>query len=360
VPIEDENGDVGGVLVVCNDVTAQHIARDALQDQTEHLRQLFDQAPSFMAVLRGPDHVFEIANATYRNLIGDRDFIGKKVRDALPEIEGQGFFELLDDVYRSGQPHVGKRTPLVMRLGVDGPTKQAFVDFVYAPIFNKRNEVSGIFVEGIDVTEHINNEDHLRLINEELQHRVKNTLTVISAIASQTFQGARKDKTVMTFQARLAAFAKAHDSLTVDRWGTATISDVIKGALAPHRTGEGRFSISGPPILLGSKQAVSLALALHELGTNAIKYGALSDNQGRVNISWDEEYADSSSTFRFLWEEKDGPSVATPSRTGFGSRLIKRILTNDLGGEVEVLYGTAGVTCRITAPMRNLGGRELN
>jgi PAS domain-containing protein len=137
VPIDGEDGGVTGVLVVCNDVTGQHIARESLQNQTERLRQLFDQAPGFMAVLRGPDHIFELTNASYNRLFGDRPLLGKPVREVFPEVEGQGFFERLDEVYRTGKDHVGRRVPLAMQARSGEPLKQLFLDFVYAPIRDK-------------------------------------------------------------------------------------------------------------------------------------------------------------------------------------------------------------------------------
>jgi two-component sensor histidine kinase len=153
---------------------------------------------------------------------------------------------------RSGRRPVGGP----MQAHSDEPAKQLFLDFVYAPIKSRDGLTTGIFVEGVDVTEHIKNEDRLRLINAELQHRVKNTLAVVSAIAAQTFRGSNSDGVLPTFQGRLGAFAKAHDALTGEHGTKASIMTVIDGALAPHRTGEGRFSISGPPLILGPKQAV--------------------------------------------------------------------------------------------------------
>jgi two-component sensor histidine kinase len=354
VPIDGEDGNVAGVLVICNDVTAQHLAREALENQTEYLRRLFDQAPGFMAVLRGPEHVFELANASYNRLTGDRELIGKAVRDVFPEVEGQGFFELLDEVYKTGKDHVGRRVPLSMHAQSDKPFKQLFIDFVYAPILDSNGATSGIFVEGVDVTDHIYNEDRLRLINEELRHRVKNTLAVVSAIATQTFRGSNDTTALTAFQGRLGAFAKAHDALAVEHGTKASIEQVIEGALAPHRTGEGRFSISGPPVILGSKQAVALAMAVHELGTNAIKYGALSIASGRIDITWQQTQVDRLPTFQFRWQEKHGPPVSKPSRKGFGSRLIGRLIEGDFGGEVDLNYQPSGVICRVSAPMHNL------
>ncbi len=353
-PIDGEEGDVAGVLVICNDVTTQHLAREALQNQTEYLRRLFDQAPGFMAVLRGPEYIFELANASYNRLTGNRELIGKAVRDVFAEIEGQGFFELLDEVYKTGKDHVGRRVPISMHSQSDNSFKQLFIDFVYAPILDGNGEASGIFVEGVDVTDHIHNEDRLRLINEELRHRVKNTLAVVSAIATQTFRGSNDDTALTAFQGRLGAFAKAHDALAAEYGTKASVDQIIEGALAPHRTGEVPLLGSGPPVILGSRQAVALAMAVHELGTNAIKYGALSNASGRVDITWQQTAIDTSPIFQFRWQEKDGPPVANPSRKGFGSRLIDRIIEGDFGGEVELSYQATGVVCEVTAPMQNL------
>src|SRR5258708_4483293 len=312
-PIDVEGG-VGGVLVVCNDVTAQHLTNETLKDQSRFLRQLFEQAPSFMAVLRGPDHVFELTNAAYRKLLGSRDIIGKPVREVIPEIAGQGYFELLDAVYRTGKTHVGRRMPLALQAEAGMPPKQLFLDFVYAPIVEANRAISGIFAEGIGVTDHMRAEEHLRLINDELQHRVKNTLTVVSSIASQTLRGTSNDAALKKFQDRLAAFATAHDSLTTANWAAGSIRNVVQGALAPHRTGQGKFSISGPDIILGAKQALTLALALHELATNAIKYGALSNDRARGVVTWDEKQDGGVPTFHFRWQEAEGPAVVKPSR----------------------------------------------
>jgi two-component sensor histidine kinase len=352
-PIDLEGG-VGGVLVVCNDVTSQHLNNEALRDQSRFLRQLLERAPSFMAVLRGPDHAFELTNAACRKLLGDRNIIGKPLRGALPEIEGQGYVELLDHVYRTGKTQVGRRMPLMLQVDAGAAPKQLFLDFVCAPIVAANREISGVFIEGIDITDHMRAEEHLRLINDELQHRVKNTLTVVSAIASQTLRGTSNDVALKKFQDRLAAFATAHDSLTTANWAAGRVRNVVQGALAPHQGGEARFSISGPDIILGAKPALSLALAVHELATNAIKYGALSSDRGRVEVDWDEKPDRGIPTFYFRWQEADGPAVAAPSSMGFGSQLIKRVLKADFGPDVEVRYEPSGLICRLSAPMANI------
>jgi PAS domain-containing protein len=147
-PIDDDaspNG-VGGVLVVCRDVTAEVRARQAHADEAERLRQLFEQAPGFMALLRGPGHIFELANAAYLSLVG-RDVRGKPVRDALPELEGQGFFGWLDQAYATGEPVVARRAPVTLASGPEGTLERRVVDFIYQPIQDAGGAVTGIFVE---------------------------------------------------------------------------------------------------------------------------------------------------------------------------------------------------------------------
>jgi len=190
-PIELEPGKIGGVLVISNDVTQQHLARESLREselrlrwlnetlqaereavktanrglaaETGFLRGLFEQAPSFMAVLRGPSHVFTLANPPYLALVGQRDLINKPIREAMPEIEGQGFFELLDQVYASGKPFVGHESRLLLQAAAGGPLKERYVDFVYQPIRGADGMVSGIFVEGTDVTERFLAHERLRI-----------------------------------------------------------------------------------------------------------------------------------------------------------------------------------------------------
>jgi two-component sensor histidine kinase len=350
----DVDGGIGGVLVVCNDVTKQHLTNQSLKDQTRALRQIFEQAPGFMAVMRGPDHVFEHTNAAYRMLVGDRDLIGRPVREAVPEAEGQGYFELLDDVYRSGTAHVGKRSPLTIRPDPNGPSKQMFIDFVYAPILEGDGAVSGIFIEGFDVSEHVMADQHSQLINLELRHRVKNTLAVVNAIAAQTLRGTSAEPALTVFHDRLVAFGRAHDMLTTSTWATASIREVVESALAAHNSEQTRVSISGPPVVLGSKQALSLSLAIHELATNAAKFGALSNGDGRVEASWREENGEDGPMFSFSWVERDGPPVVKPSGTSFGSRLISHVLPVDFGGQVSIDYDSNGLRCRLIAPMQNL------
>ena len=162
-PVDNDgsaNG-VGGVLVICRDVTADMIAERTHTAEAERLRQFFEQAPGFMVMLRGPLHVFELANPSFVRLIG-RDVVGKPAREGMPDLEGQGFFELLERVYATGEAVTARRAPVILAADPDGASKQVFVDFVYQPVRDAAGAVSGIFVEGNDVTQAKLDEDALR------------------------------------------------------------------------------------------------------------------------------------------------------------------------------------------------------
>lgn len=355
----DLDGEVGGVLVVCKDVTEQHLLTERLRDRGKRLAKQFESAPGFIAVLNGRDHVFEMTNATYRQMIGNRDVIGKPVREALPETEAQGFIQLLDEVYATGEYHIGRRTRVSLQGDNPETTRDLFLDFVFQPIIEADGKVSGIFVQGQDVTEHVQAEENLALLNRELQHRVKNILAMVSAVANQTLRDETGPEALAAYQARLSAFGAAQDAL-----GNGTISEsqldrIVTLALKPHIPKPNRFVIEGPGVPVGSKQAVAISLALHELATNATKFGALSNETGKVNLEWSAELG-KDGTFRLQWLESGGPDVTPPARAGFGSRLLQTALAAELGGEVELNYWPTGFELTVSTTTGALLSRYDN
>ena len=155
-PIHDDAGQVGGLLCACMETTREVRNRSKVADRldvADRLRHLFDNAPSFMAVLREPGHVYEFANTAYLQLVGDRDIIGKPVREALPELEAQGFIDLLDQVYASGQPYIGRAVRVMLRRGPGDAEEERFVDFIFQPICGVDGRTNGIFIDGSDVTD---------------------------------------------------------------------------------------------------------------------------------------------------------------------------------------------------------------
>jgi len=149
--VRNSNGEICGTLVVCTETTEIVLARHQLQQERERLADLFQQAPAFFAALRGPEHVFEMINPPYQELIGQRDLLGRTVREAVPEAAEQGFIALLDEVYRTGQPFVGRGTPIQLARGASLEVR--YLDFVYQPRRDENGTVCGIIVLGVDVTE---------------------------------------------------------------------------------------------------------------------------------------------------------------------------------------------------------------
>ena len=146
----------------------------------------------------------------------------------------------------------------------------------------------------------------------------------------------------------MLALSTGHDLLTREAWDRAELTEVVAQPIATY--GGERFEIDGPALRLAPKSALALTLALHELATNAAKYGALSVSSGRVAITWEVERSEPPRFF-FRWQERGGPSVLPPTRRGFGSRLIESALASEIGGEVQITYDPAGVICEIVAPL---------
>jgi two-component sensor histidine kinase len=182
------------------------------------------------------------------------------------------------------------------------------------------------------------------LVARELQHRMGNLLAVVQAIARQTFRLADPESRD-TFSARLRALAAAQKLLIDSETRITSIREVVMEGLAPHCSEGDRARISGPEVALDGLRAHALTLALHELATNAAKYGALSVARGWIEVTW----TDAEGHLDFSWREHDGPPVNTPARRGFGSMLVSRNLASAFGGEVDLAFNAGGVTCRLHA-----------
>jgi PAS domain S-box-containing protein len=168
-PLRGDGGEAEGMFCVCTETTATVLAERQRVSEAERLRQLFDHAPGFMAVLRGPDHVFELTNAAYLDLVGRRDLIGRPVREALPEVEGQGFFEMLDDVYGTGEAVTGYSAAISLQRKQGAPAEEKLLDFVFQPMREADGTIGGIFVQGYDVTGRHRAESALRESEERFR-----------------------------------------------------------------------------------------------------------------------------------------------------------------------------------------------
>lgn len=194
------------------------------------------------------------------------------------------------------------------------------------------------------------NEQHLRLMVHELNHRVKNSLAIVQAMTAQTLRrGEIPDEVRDALASRLVALASAHDVLTDEKWSGADLRDLIAQTAAPYTSlaGASPFVVEGPPVFLPPKAAIAMALAFHELATNAAKYGALSRPGGEVSVLWTLIGPETPEKLRLTWRERGGPAVPPPTRRGFGTRLIERGLASELKGQVRLDYAPEGLVCTL-------------
>ncbi|MDP4026960.1 HWE histidine kinase domain-containing protein [Methylobacterium sp. NEAU 140] len=233
------------------------------------------------------------------------------------------------------------------------------VGFTASPIRDDAANIIGTIIEVRDISEEKAAAERQRLLINELNHRVKNTLATVQSIAAQTFRGQTDQAARAVFDARMAALSNAHNVLVEDNWESASLRSVIGCALAPHLLAEvdiNRFQLRGPDARLHPKVAVTLAMALHELMTNAAKYGALSVSEGQVAVTWSlHGMDDRRQQLDLCWEERGGPAVSPPTRKGFGSRLIERQLPMEFDGSAVITYAPEGVVCRLEVPLTQLG-----
>lgn len=354
-PVLDEKGQPVGVMAIVMETTARVLADRWNAEEQDRLQRLFEQAPSFMAMLRGENHVFEMVNPGYISLIGHRNVLRKSVLEALPEVATQAFIDMLDTAYATGEAVTGTAMPILLQRSEGQPPEQRYLDFVYQPIRGGGNVVTHIFVQDSDVTERVVAERRQQLLMNELKHRVKNTLAVVNAIAARTLRSATSlEEAQANLNTRIRALSGAQDILTRRGDNSAEISEVVTAAVRSHNDDPARVEIDGPPLDLHSRAALALSLALHELATNAIKYGALSVDTGHVHISWSIELRDGSSMLRFGWEENGGPAVSPPTHRGFGSTLIEDGVAAETNGTTCLDYRPAGVRYTLDAPLSSI------
>ncbi len=229
------------------------------------------------------------------------------------------------------------------------------------PVLDARGNVSHHFVSFLDVTGRREEERHLRLLLNELNHRTQNTLATVQAIALQTLHGVIDERAVAAFEGRILALSEAHRLLGRENWAGADLRDVITGILGPFGLNDGRadrFSIEGEDVVLKPKTALTFAMVFQELATNAVKYGALLKDTGHVGISWQVLPGLLNPRLQLRWEESGGPPVSPPNHQGFGSQLIEGGLAKELKGEVHLDYEVGGVVCRIGMPYPSQDRKE--
>ena len=223
------------------------------------------------------------------------------------------------------------------------------------PVRNPAGEIIRWYGSCTDIHKIKVAEEQRQLMLAEMNHRVKNTLAMVHAIVSQTLRQADNLKDAqISIQSRIGMMAQAHDRLIQSTWTETKIDEVVEAALVPHRSGQGHFKVEGSDLPIGSKQALALTMALHELATNAAKYGALSIETGKIHIYWDIINKDEDEIFEFNWVESEGPKVEQPTRRGFGSRMIEQALAGYFNGSAELSYKPEGLSFVLKSASKGL------
>jgi PAS domain S-box-containing protein len=330
---------------IVQDITERKRADEALRENEARLRIITDSVPGAISYVDA-DRRFGFVNAVFEDWYGlPRDrIVGRKAREVMSEED-----------YRTvapwgGRALQGEDVVFERTMAIPGkPRRHLLVR--YFPDRDASGVVRGFYALAIDISERKDAEERLKLLAAEVDHRAKNMLALVQIMLRQT-----KAETVREFvaaaQGRVAALARAHVVLSEQRWVGADLQRLIEEELAPYRAQvPGRVAITGPPVALESRSAQSCALALHELVTNAVKYGALSTPGGRIECTWSMAPDRNVSV---TWTESNGPPVRKPSRRGFGMNVIERSIADQLEGRVRFDWRSEGLRCTMLLPASSI------
>jgi PAS domain S-box-containing protein len=225
------------------------------------------------------------------------------------------------------------------------------VSLTVSPVKDRHGKIVGASKIARDISEKRLAEKQRELLVAELSHRVKNTLATVMSVARHSFRpGTTLDEAREAFEKRLQALANNHNRLADAFWSGVALNDIVADELSPYRNKAGsNVSISGPRVIVKARHALSLGMAIHELATNAAKYGALSTDGGTVSAEW--EFDSERDELHILWTEIGGPPTRAPDKQGFGRLLLERALATDLGGDVQLDFDSSGLKCAISIPL---------
>jgi PAS domain S-box-containing protein len=224
-----------------------------------------------------------------------------------------------------------------------------------SPVYDEAGDVVQHFISFVDHTRQHEKQTHCEMLIDELNHRVKNTLSTVQSITRQALRASEDPKVIRELiESRIFALSRSHDLLTHQNWEGAGLHDLIDAALEPFGVANSRaerFKVEGANIRVPPKATLALGIAFHELATNAVKYGALSNDVGTIRIAWDTEMQPGGERLILTWRETDGPVVERPTRKGFGSQVIERGLAHELKAKVSLDYLPEGLVCTIDLPV---------
>lgn len=349
-PVLDGQGQVVSLHGIAVDISDRKMLED---EQVRLSSELAANLQYYKLAMESSHTVVFTIDETLRYASVSHDFMGQppeyyigKTNAEVMSPENYAFMKpLKQKAIDSGEPVRGE-----IKAKVDGSFK--WYDISMAPLKNRAGHIIGLTGAAIDISERKGWEQHLRLLMRELTHRSKNLLAVIQAMARQTARHTDSvDGFIERFGARLHALAGSHDLLVQESWQRASIAELISSQLGHYSDLVGtQIIVKGPKVYMNPDAAQNLGMALHEMATNAVKYGALSVSTGQVTISWDWKGQGAKRVLRLLWREKGGPAVKVPTSRGFGSQVIERNLTRALGAEVKLEYAASGFKADMDLP----------
>jgi PAS domain S-box-containing protein len=335
--IRDEAGQAVRVLSVLRDVTERKLADEALRDAADRSTEILESiSDAFFAL--GADFTFTYANHRALEMWGRRgeDVIGRKLLEVFPQAAGTQVHAAYRDAMRLRETvHLETVSPVIHR-------------WLSVTMYPSRG--GGLSVYFQDIDERKKAEERMRLLAAEVDHRAKNMLSLVNVMLRQTRAGTVQEFAASA-QGRVAALARAHTLLSDTRWEGADLGKLIREELAPFRLGKsGRIAIEGEPVALSPAAAQAFAMALHELATNAGKYGALSAPEGTVAVRWIR----SGANLLLNWIESGGPRVRASGESGFGMRVITLAIRDQLGGKASFDWRPEGLRVELAVPAGKL------
>jgi PAS domain S-box-containing protein len=362
-PIRGIDGEVQRLLSVSRDITPIRQSQEALRETQQRLNAVLDNA-SVSVFLMNERHECIYMNAAAERLTGF----------SLAEAEGRTLHSLIHHTRPDGSHYAIEDCPIDRAFPDKHRTtgEDVFIHkdgsfypvaFTASPIQDADSKTVGTIIEVRDISAEKRSQEQQRILIDELNHRVKNTLATVQSIVAQTLRNEPEPKQARSsIEARLVMLSRAHDVLTRESWRSARLHDVVEEAISAFGAAGAGIRITGPDVRVSPHTALSLSMALHELATNALKYGALSVDQGEVSLSWhlDPSGQGPHPQLCMRWQEVNGPKVTVPSRRGFGTRLLEMGLARDLDGEVKLRYAADGVSCDINFPLREHSQSALN
>jgi PAS domain S-box-containing protein len=343
-PLFDASGAMTGAINVLVDITAHKQSYDLMQ----RLAAIVDSSQDAI-ISKDLNSTIETWNRGAEQLFGytAEEAIGKPITILIPPVLQDEEAVIIGRI-RQGE---GVHHYETVRQHKDG--RLLDISLTVSPIRDASGRIVGASKIARDITQRKQAEERQQLLINELNHRVKNTLAVVQSLARQSLGRDADGPAYARFEARLVTLSRAHDLLTQENWEGADMQEVVTRTLAPHCANEDRLHVSGQALRVSPGMALSLSMALHELCTNAVKHGALSNPSGRVSVAWSVDEVDGMPHLTLRWREFGGPKVKKPATSGFGTRLLERGLARELDASVQIAFKPSGLVCIILAPLRD-------